>query len=278
MDFMSDGGVGAGAGERRLGEALVSEQWDRTCDRPPHTRYAIFALMRTGSGLLCADLRQRGLGVPHEYFQSAIMPQMAQRLGVLDPDGRIALPRFMTALSAKRTTPNGIFGIKIQAAQLSRIVNGNAELGGRLLAEHDKIVLLRRRDTLMQAISLMRSLTHGRWHLIADDKMPRTELPDDVLFARITHCWAQVIDEDRYLHAAASRLDPSRVRAVWYEDLGDERVRQGLAQWLGEKTSGVGLPPPVDNPWPKKNDPVEAEEIRQRFMAFIGASGMTPPG
>lgn len=269
---------GVGSGEKRYTEALLSDRWDTNSNVVPHTRYVIFALMRTGSDLLCAYLRQRGLGVPHEYFQSAMMPVMARRLGAVAPDGRIDLERYLQQLQAKRTTANGVFGVKLQAAQLKRLADGNIDLGVRLMSPWDKIVLLRRRDTLMQAISLMRSLIHGRWHLIGDDQMPRTEVPDDILFARLTHCWALVIDEDRYMQAVLTRLDPRRVRSIWYEDLGDERIRHGIAQWLGEKTGSAVLPPAIDNPWPSKADAAEAEDIKRRFVAFIGATGIEPPG
>lgn len=270
--------IGVGDGERRYNEALISERWDTGVGIPPHTRYAIFALMRTGSDLLCADLRQRGLGVPHEYLQSAIMPRMAQRLGAVTPDGSIDVAAYLAQLQARRTTSNGIFGIKIQAAQLSRITNGNAEQGSTLLAGQDKIVLLRRRDTLMQAISLTRSLVSGRWHLVGDDEMPRMDQPDALLFARITYCWALVIDEDRYMQAVIAHLDPRRLRAVWYEDLGDERIRNALAQWLGETSITLPLPPPVENPWPKKSEAGEAEDIKRRFLTYVGAAGIIPPG
>ena len=86
---MSDGA--GGPEERRYDEALISERWDTGGSVAPHTRYALFAQMRTGSELVCADLRQRGIGVPHEYFQSKMMPRMAQRLGVLDADGTFDL-------------------------------------------------------------------------------------------------------------------------------------------------------------------------------------------
>lgn len=269
---------GVSAGERQYDEALISARWDVGTGVAPRTSYALFAQMRTGSELLCAQWRQRGLGVPHEYFQSKTMPAMARRLGATTPDGRIDLERYLIELRARRTTPNGVFGTKILATQLKRICGNNLDLAVRLMAGWDKVVLLRRHDTLLQAISLMRSLITSQWHLIGDDRMPPIQVPDDVLFGRVTHCWALVIDEDRYMQAVASRLDPKRVRSAWYEELGDERVRQGLVQWLGEKTGGAVLPPALDNPWPRKADAAEAEDIKRRFVAFIGAAGIAPPG
>jgi LPS sulfotransferase NodH len=207
-----------------------------------------------------------------------MMPSLAQRLGAVEPSGRIEFGRYLALVQAKRTTANGVFGTKLLAAQLKRLSGGKVDIAAGLMGRWDKIVLLRRRDTLMQAISLVRSLINGQWHLIGDDRMAPIDCADEILFGRITHCWAQVIDEDRYMQAVIARLDPQRMWAAWYEDLGDERVRQALAQWLGDKTGGAALPPPTENPWPKKADAAEAEAMRRRYLAYIGALGMAPAG
>ncbi len=79
-----------------------------------HTSYAVCAVQRSGSSLLCEALKNSGLaGTPEEYFlyhedeNSWENGWWAQKHGVTSQSGYIDL------VLEKGTTPNGVFGTKL---------------------------------------------------------------------------------------------------------------------------------------------------------------------
>src|SRR5271169_3091095 len=102
-------------GERHYKEVLLSREWDVGDGSAPQFQYMILSLPRTGSEFLCASLRRRGIGVPQEYLG---MHSIAARLGCMDDAGNTPVAPYFAQLRARRTTPNGIFGIKVHPFHL----------------------------------------------------------------------------------------------------------------------------------------------------------------
>ncbi|HKX10385.1 MAG TPA: Stf0 family sulfotransferase [Stellaceae bacterium] len=264
----------SGQAEANYFRSLYSEEMDVKEARPPLLRYAILSQARTGSELVAAYLRQQGIGFPLEYFHENRMPQLAVRWGCLEADGNVRLDRYGRELHRHRTVSNGIFGIKIGVPQLGPITGGNPETATVLLRGMDKVLLMRRYDTLRQAVSLMRAVSTGQWHVIPGDDHARVTASDmSVLAPRITHCWALVLSQDRDMTRLEATLAPDRVRTVWYEDLQDPKSMGMIADWL---CTGIGVPaqPPKRKfPLPKRGDTQEADAIVKAYLEYNGLTG-----
>ena len=132
---------------------------------PPERSYMLASVPRTGSTYLSHLLWRTGcLGAPLEYLN-------------FDPAG----PYFFAATSAenqswlwesvvrRRTSPNGIFGVKCFPAQLQALQDGNPQLLQQVMSlltgdgAGAKVVLLERADRDAHAISYARATLSGVW-------------------------------------------------------------------------------------------------------------------
>lgn len=191
--------------------------------------YVVCFSVRSGSTLLCEDLRGNGLGDPSEHFQS--------------PRGREG---FDTAeahvehLLRTRST-GGWFGFKVsweQAATLMRtlVEEGAAEPGDAL---HDvfpglRYLHLTREDKVRQTISYWRALNSGVWHRPAGagDDVPTPSPELDLRDA--TECFLQLCAEDAMWQRAFRQMGVDAL-AMTYEDyVADRQGHLGLvADHLG---------------------------------------------
>ncbi|HLJ18999.1 MAG TPA: Stf0 family sulfotransferase [Stellaceae bacterium] len=258
---------GAGANERGRIDDLCSETWDRPDDGSLRARFVIFSAQRSGSEWLCDYLRRCGIGIPFEYFNHEHMPTIGGRLGCMLAPRRIDFPRYIALLDARRAR-NGIFGTKLQPDQL-RVIFGN-DRGGALemLRRFDRVIFLRRRDRLLQAISLARAQLTNQWHLYRDDRTVAVSVPDETLFALIDEALAKIGEDDRYMSELVAALDPGRVRMLWYEDLADSKACEGVADWVWAVLGGAPRPE-VDRSLelPRKLDESEARAIEARYLS-----------
>jgi len=249
---------------------LYSQQWDRASAAPVRLRYVVLAEERTGSELLCAHLRRHGVGIPLEYFHDRHLPALAARFGCVGADGKVDIVRYRAELERRRSSENGIFGAKIVMPQLAQLAGNDTARAAEFIGSFEKVVLMRRRNTLLQGISLMRAMATAQWHVMPGDPLKPVASPDESrLFARITYCWARVLDQSRDLSAIAETLSPAKVRWIWYEDLADGRVGTEIAEWLCAGTGTVPGPAADDHALPQKGDSGEAESIMQRYLAYL---------
>jgi trehalose 2-sulfotransferase len=190
-------------------------------------RYAVCALPRSGSSLLCELLFGTGLaGAPAEYFDRALMKQFRARWGVTTFDD------YLGALLARKTGPNGVFGFKAHFFQLAEAFpDGSLD---RALPSLRRIYITRR-DRLRQAISWARAIQSGKW---ASDHIVKGERP--VVFRReqIDRLLAGISHREHRWEAffAASGSAPLRID---YEDLvasPDETV-VGVLRHIGVEGS-----------------------------------------
>ena len=143
-------------GYRRMHhDELDLDRWDRpACGTPPR-RVVICSTPRSGSYLLCRQMINAGLGLPTEYFRERTIRTLHARWDV-NAEGDDA---YIDALEAHRTTPNGVFGTKLQWQQHEQ----HPATGERWLERADLIVFLYRSDLVAQAVSWQVSLATGIW-------------------------------------------------------------------------------------------------------------------
>jgi|TARA_B110000908_G_scaffold9141_1_gene11202 LPS sulfotransferase NodH len=128
----------------------------------PRVKYLILSEARSGSTMLSSALQASGIaGVPMEYFHpdaASCLPQ---------PITEKVVVQYITDLESRRTTPNGIFGIKLQLQQFKRFFVRDNRLtgyGARYLRSFDKCIILNRKDRLAQAISFVEAKKRGMWN------------------------------------------------------------------------------------------------------------------
>ena len=254
-------------GQRRYKEALLSPEWDVGGGLEPRLKYAILATPRTGSEFLCASLCRRGIGVPLEYLG---VFSIAERLGCRDEAGNTPLGPYFAQLHAKRTTPNGIFGIKVLSMQLRRFAGNDIPAAADFFSSFDRVLLLRRKDKLLQAISWARAVQTKRYHGFVGEAEQALTQPDLLLFDQIATQLAAIVSEDRYAARVVARVDPGKVKGVWYEQLS-ETVIDAIAAWLSAGAEPIDLtrPPYVDHPVPRRGNVDQAQALKRRFLAYV---------
>ena len=96
----------------------------------PVVSYMICSLPRSGSSLLCEALANTlHAGMPAEYFNPGIIARMERRWNVGSFDD------YLRKLLARKTSPNGVFGLKVHWGQYARVVFAAA--GDRHVAARD---------------------------------------------------------------------------------------------------------------------------------------------
>ena len=130
------------------------------------TDYIICYVPRAGSWLLCDLLRASGrMGIPAEYFNQVVgMPQLAKRLGVTD-NNTIPLDEYIHGLKKNRTTPNGMFGVKIEPRQPDPL------LKLRAITTHfpnAKFIYVSRKDIVAQGVSYEMAFQTKQWQASPD--------------------------------------------------------------------------------------------------------------
>lgn len=138
-----------------LYEAQFSDSLDLPGSPAPVRTVLIASTPRCGSHMLGHAMATTGLlGVPFEYCNGANLAEWKRRLGTATAEATLA------ALMARRTTPNGVFGIKAHYAHCAALGGPEglfAALPG-LRAVH-----LRRADVMRQAVSFAVARQTGVW-------------------------------------------------------------------------------------------------------------------
>jgi LPS sulfotransferase NodH len=180
------------------------------------TDYIICSTPRSGSTLLGFLLRECGMmGVPHEYLHPNVhLPALARRCQPVAPDGSVDFDAYFGWLRRRRSTANGVFGLKTHwrhVAPLLHISPVARWIEGALL------IRMRRRDVIRQAISYYVAEETGVWSVVdasAAAAIPAPEYDGPLIEKYLL----MLLEED----AGWSRfLSGKKLSAleVWYEDL-----------------------------------------------------------
>jgi len=201
--------------------------------RRPELAYLLATVPRTGSSFLSHVLWRTGcLGAPLEYlnFDKAGPYFFAHEA----PDQQDWLWR---SVLTRRTSPNGVFGVKCFPMQLEALHQSNpgllASVWSTLLpaGRPGRIVYLARRDRLAHAISYARATISGIWRKEQEAGRPAEPAYSKEALATAEQ-WIDVQTGGWETMFSNLRIDPLR---LWYEDVAadpDEAVRQ-VADYLG---------------------------------------------
>lgn len=187
---------------------VESTDWDfeRYVERP--RIYVVASQPRCGSHYLADLLRETGqAGVPLEYFHTAHWKRWVKRCGQNNPLSAFRI------LCQRRTTPNGVFGVKMHWKQF--------QLACRLRLEDEfaqsPFIQITRDDLLGQAISLVIASQTGAW--IHEHQAQRSpEYSFDAIQQAVGRLIVERGNWDRFF--AATGIQPLRIS---YENLTDDR-------------------------------------------------------
>lgn len=127
-----------------------------------NVRYALCSSPRSGSSLVAAMLHATSLaGDPLEYLNNKWIGFQTGSNSATDAN--FDVERYLADWEKRRTSPNGMFGIKLHYSQMRRVWRGKEEAAARYLAAYDHRILLTRRDKVAQAVSLHRALATQVW-------------------------------------------------------------------------------------------------------------------
>ena len=143
--------------------------------------YILCATPRSGSTLLCDLLESTGAaGRPASYFRRQSIPRWAARLNVPvagDEDMPIFDRRYVDAVIAAGKAETGLFGLRLMresaddlSVWLDRLFPGPHNDRHRFEAAFGpaSFIHLTRTDKVAQAVSRVRAMQSGLWHVAAD--------------------------------------------------------------------------------------------------------------
>jgi LPS sulfotransferase NodH len=235
---------------------------------PPIT-YLLASVPRAGSTLFSHILWRTGcLGAPLEYlnFDRAGPYSFARSAAAQQELWRSVLRR--------RTSPNGVFGLKAFPTQLQALHGRNPPLLAEVLATMlpragpNHILYLRRRDRVAQTVSLARAAMTGVWR---KEQEGREAAP--LRYSREALEAAErgiAVQEDLWERMFRDlELEPLR---LWHEDVlaGPDEAAARVAAWLG-----VGIDPAavVDVPAIARQSRGDAAQWARRYAADRPSSG-----
>jgi LPS sulfotransferase NodH len=161
---------------------------------------------RSGSSLLCELLAATEMaGAPTEFFDLNQMNEFRRIWG------STTLDEYLDALLAKKTSPNGIFGIKAHYHQLARVLK-DVELDAWLPNLH--LVYIRRKDHVRQAVSFALATQTEQWTSLHDRPAERPTYDRDQIRALLERIEREEVAWERYFADSGAPLF-----RVIYEDL-----------------------------------------------------------
>lgn len=229
--------------------------------------FTIAFTMRSGSNEICMLLAKNGLGAPGEFFQKPLVveEQTASDTGFAQA--------FTRLINEKQV--NGIFGSKMAHDHRAAVDEGLRHMvpGYRTLDDvlpGHRWVWLRRRDKILQAISLCRAESSNRWSSESSSagSSPEPEYDFIHILSRVMMICAAELAWETYFSEFG--IVP---RVVIYEDFFQNRDRElsQLIEFLG------GLPPGrafVDNDHTfRVQRDQQSYALRRRFIRDLGRLG-----
>jgi LPS sulfotransferase NodH len=215
-------------------------------DGAPETAYLLASVPRAGSTHFSHVLWRTGcLGAPLEYLN--FDPAGPYGFAADSSDAQLRLWR---SLLRRRCSPNGVFGLKAFPLQLQKLQSTNPGLLADVLAtvlpreRPRRIVYLRRRDRVAQAVSYARASMSGIWRKEQESAgaVP-VHYSQEALeaaergIAFQESVWAKMFGD--------LRIDPL---TLWHEEVIDvpEAAAASVADYLGvaiDPEAGVDVPP-----------------------------------
>jgi trehalose 2-sulfotransferase len=235
----------------------MSRNRDFPGNAPVRVRYGILSSQRSGSTLLARMLFETGqAGDPLEYFNLRLLAIARKQTG-----NQFLTPiEFKRLMEMRRTSPNGVFGMKIQYEQMLRAFqsNGPNEKITEFLRSHQHLFWVRRRDRLRQAISLALAMHTNSWSSEEPPKVP----PGSIHLLDCIHA-LQVISFEDFGWAKLISTAKLNVRVIWYEDLiaDYEGTCRPLLRDLNLEIPKIP-PPPIKRQSTRVNDQLHIDLVQ----------------
>jgi LPS sulfotransferase NodH len=181
--------------------------------------YIMCSIPRSGSTLLAHLLRECGaMGVPHEYLHPTVhLPVLARRLQSIRQDGAVDIDSYLRSLRKRRSTANGVFGLKAHFVHLGPLMHIPSVAK---LFEGARLIRVRRRDLIRQAMSYYLAEATGVWSTFDAASLAELPTPDYSGVAIAGYLLAILAEDEGWEKLLADRR--SSVLNVWYEDLAAE--------------------------------------------------------
>ncbi|MEO9895047.1 MAG: Stf0 family sulfotransferase [Paracoccaceae bacterium] len=212
----------------------------------PYKSYVICTSPRSGSTMLCKMLSETGIaGHPESYFHTPSIPEWLSSFDLGEDNfdtEQSALKAIFEGAQNQGTGTTGVFGLRLQGQSLPFFLKQLKKLHpeqsndrqlidtvfGETLFTH-----LTRTNKLDQAVSLVKALQSGLWHLASDGtEIERTAQPkplvyDDVSISRELKSM-NALEDAWIIWFEQQKLDPLQVT---YADLS-QRPKATLARIL----------------------------------------------
>ena len=216
--------------------------------------------------MLCSSLIASGMaGYPMDYIDGRYLTAF-QRVR-----GTWSMATYFDDLETRRTSPNGLFGVKVKPHQIEHTFGLAQHDAHQFIRSFDRFIRIYRRDKLGQAISLMLAQESSVWVGDAPDAQrgpDRRDPSDDLnnvarslaLVAQEDHAWRTIIRELRL-----TTLD------IAYEDLIADPSKELLRvfEWLGVDVT------PTKIPLPKiVHQPSGSDAIKHAFLREVGFNSL----
>jgi trehalose 2-sulfotransferase len=255
--------------------------------------YLVCATQRSGSTLLCELLRATNVAglpdeyferlrttcfprQPREYFEDPSVEKIASRLLPTTP-GRSEQPgefeQWFRYVLQRGTTSNGVFGAKMMWNYLEDFKQRMAELpdlgdlsfNERLDAVFPrlKIVFIRRRDKVAQAVSLWKAIQTQQWRTESESASERADAVDE---AGVEYDYEAIEHLLNELHRWDAHWED------WFHATGREPIRvfydeftMSRAATIGRVLDGLGIRPP--EPAGKKSMEPQSDGVSRDWVA-----------
>jgi trehalose 2-sulfotransferase len=261
-------------------------------DLPPSPEaprsYVIASLPRSGSTLLARALWESGVaGAPGEYFNPRHMADFLERWGSFHASGiarlliagpstwrrtstlkSMPLADYVSALRRSRSTPNGVFGVKLHYGHLERSFLRPGYDVEEMLGRPRWITMVRR-DHVRQAVSYVRALQTKAWQ---SDR--RTNEAPRYDFERIARRLADFETRERaWEHWIEScGIEPLRIVYETFAESYEPTVRAVLRHLGIPEADHVSIPPP---PLERQADD-RTEQWVERYLQDVARQGPLP--
>jgi LPS sulfotransferase NodH len=231
----------------------------------PVVSYMICSQPRSGSSLLCELLANTlHAGMPAEYLRPDRMTMLKRRWGVE------TLDEYLRELAERKTSPNGVFGLKAHWGQFERIQAnpGQAAVFAERIPDVRYIHVLRE-DHLRQAVSLVRALQTGSWSTLTGPAAASAVFDREDIARKIARIQHEEAAWGRFFERAGIAS-----HRVAYEELANapEQTARGVLEFLGvELPASFRFDPPLMQ---KQSDEL-SEEWVARYLAETAPADLT---
>ncbi|MBG9389791.1 Stf0 family sulfotransferase [Caenimonas aquaedulcis] len=231
---------------------------------PVTLRYGILSSPRSGSTLLGRLLHEtKAAGDPQEFFNPPLIALERQKPG----NEKLNMNQFLRVMEKRRTSPNGVFGMKMHYSQVLsvfRAAQPNQNVVN-FLRKFDKLIWIRRRDRIGQAISQAVAAKTNVWS--SEDTRFRKN-PDISVHPYECVETLRVVARDDTGWEQLVKQAPLDVHQIWYEDLVSQYEEQGrqVLRYLGIDGQVAAIPAqPIEKQSGELND-----RLRRDLHAYLG--------